>query len=451
TPLWSTSGTGTFNNTGILHPTYTPSTADFAKGKVTLYLKANSRNECDLADSIEILLLGCEIYTFEVTGNTDVCFGGTGTYHARFAMDAATAAALDPADHTITWSTRDALGNLSVLQTDNDTVSTWSIVVADSGWYYVTGTTVVGCKFEDSLHITLATEPEMAIINGVPCPTTPATFRLDTALLFAKSGHVNYAYNWSAVAYKANATTTLGTSAADSLALSALPAATDSIVVSVSITTAEGCTYSRTKTLAYEPWEDLSGYVANDTAVCAVSSTVLLADIESLDILKHYTMQWSNARGTDNPLAFLANDPIRVDSTNSYYLRITRPSDGCHYYDTINVQVDPMPAVYMHDTVFMCASTGRFPFTYDSVKYNKVNAFYWYLDEYGPCMPTIQNENKPSIHFTPCNDTNSWAKLHLRTEGIGACAGKISYDTVTIVFRGMLKVDVKNVSVCLDD
>ncbi|MDE5544070.1 MAG: hypothetical protein K2I83_01500, partial [Bacteroidales bacterium] len=250
----------------------------------------------------------------------------------------------------------------------------------------------------------------------------------------------------------------LGTSSADSLALT-LPAKADSVEVEVSITTAEGCTYSRKQTIRYNPWEDLSGYVANDTAVCAVSSTVLLADIESLDILKHYTMQWSNARGTANPLAFLANDPIRVDSTNSYYLRITRPSDGCHYYDTVNVQVDPMPAVYMPDTIFKCAQTTRVYLEPDSVKYSKPNAYYWYFDAYhlddnSTCSSNLSHNDELRSTFTPCPalyNKNGWASFHLRTEGIGACAGKIAYDTVTIVFRGMLKVDVKNVSVCLDD
>ncbi|MDE7102386.1 MAG: hypothetical protein K2O37_06280, partial [Bacteroidales bacterium] len=455
-PLWSTSGTGSFNNTGILHPTYTPSTADFARGSVTLYLHANTENECTLADSIEILLLGCEIYDFKVTGNTNVCFGGIGTYRASFGADEVAAPVLNRADHLITWSTRDSLGNMVELHTDYDTASTVRFAVTDSIWYYVTGTTVIGCEFKDSLHITLAPAPEMVISHDVPCPTTPITFRLDTALLFAQSGYVDYAYNWSVTSYKSNKATVLGTSTADSLALAPLPAQTDRIVVKVNITTPEGCTYSRSKTLTYAPWEDLSGYIAKDTAVCAVSSTVLLADIESLDILLNYTMQWSNARGTENPLEYLANDPIDIDSTNSYYLTITRPSDGCHYYDTINVQVDPMPEVYMPDTIFKCtSSTSRFAVAPDSVKYNKANAFYWYLDEYWPCKPTVASVNQRNLAFTPCrgmlDSAQGWATLHLRTEGLGACAGKVAYDTVTIMFRGLMSVDVKNVSVCLDD
>lgn len=39
--LWSTSGTGTFSNTGILNPVYTPSGADYQSGSVVLTLTAN--------------------------------------------------------------------------------------------------------------------------------------------------------------------------------------------------------------------------------------------------------------------------------------------------------------------------------------------------------------------------------------------------------------------------
>lgn len=42
TLLWSTSGSGTFNNTGVLQPTYTPSESDIAEGVVMLWLTADS-------------------------------------------------------------------------------------------------------------------------------------------------------------------------------------------------------------------------------------------------------------------------------------------------------------------------------------------------------------------------------------------------------------------------
>ncbi|MCX6304921.1 MAG: Ig-like domain-containing protein, partial [Bacteroidetes bacterium] len=44
--LWSTSGTGAFNNAGNLHPVYTPSPADIAAGTVTLTLNVTANSPC---------------------------------------------------------------------------------------------------------------------------------------------------------------------------------------------------------------------------------------------------------------------------------------------------------------------------------------------------------------------------------------------------------------------
>lgn len=49
TLAWTTSGTGTFDNTGIINPTYTPSAADILAGNVTLTLTANANTPCAAA------------------------------------------------------------------------------------------------------------------------------------------------------------------------------------------------------------------------------------------------------------------------------------------------------------------------------------------------------------------------------------------------------------------
>ena len=49
--LWTTSGTGTFNNTATLHPIYTPGTADINAGFVTLTLTAYGNSPCGNATS----------------------------------------------------------------------------------------------------------------------------------------------------------------------------------------------------------------------------------------------------------------------------------------------------------------------------------------------------------------------------------------------------------------
>ena len=53
--LWSTSGSGTFSNTGILNPVYSPSQADYQSGSVVLTLTANgsitANDVCNLSFS----------------------------------------------------------------------------------------------------------------------------------------------------------------------------------------------------------------------------------------------------------------------------------------------------------------------------------------------------------------------------------------------------------------
>jgi len=54
---WTTSGTGSFNPTNTLTPTYTPSAADIAAGNVTLTLTATGNSPCSDATSSMILTI----------------------------------------------------------------------------------------------------------------------------------------------------------------------------------------------------------------------------------------------------------------------------------------------------------------------------------------------------------------------------------------------------------
>ncbi|MBK7029372.1 MAG: hypothetical protein IPH45_09220 [Bacteroidales bacterium] len=48
---WNTNGSGSFNNTGTLHPIYTPSPADIISGSVTLTLAASAVSPCPVESS----------------------------------------------------------------------------------------------------------------------------------------------------------------------------------------------------------------------------------------------------------------------------------------------------------------------------------------------------------------------------------------------------------------
>ena len=55
--LWSTNGTGSFNNPNILHPVYTPSAADILNGFVDLILTAGSNGPCPGASDTMHLII----------------------------------------------------------------------------------------------------------------------------------------------------------------------------------------------------------------------------------------------------------------------------------------------------------------------------------------------------------------------------------------------------------
>jgi len=54
--LWSTSGTGTFSDATSLNTTYTPSTADFIVGSITLQLTAGSNSPCSGSVTDDVVL-----------------------------------------------------------------------------------------------------------------------------------------------------------------------------------------------------------------------------------------------------------------------------------------------------------------------------------------------------------------------------------------------------------
>ncbi|WP_018341939.1 beta strand repeat-containing protein [Cytophaga aurantiaca] len=57
TYLWSTSGTGTFSSTTVLHPTYQPSAADITASNVVLTLTATSSGGCTASDALTVSII----------------------------------------------------------------------------------------------------------------------------------------------------------------------------------------------------------------------------------------------------------------------------------------------------------------------------------------------------------------------------------------------------------
>lgn len=74
---WTTSGTGVFDDPGLLHTTYTPSSGDAAAGFVNLSLTAHAITPC-FGDSTDVMVLTIASGTTAIAGQDDViCEGDT--------------------------------------------------------------------------------------------------------------------------------------------------------------------------------------------------------------------------------------------------------------------------------------------------------------------------------------------------------------------------------------
>ncbi|GAP44202.1 hypothetical protein TBC1_112368, partial [Lentimicrobium saccharophilum] len=92
--LWTSSGTGTFDDATILAATYTPSAADIAAGSVTLTLTAQSAAPCVEASDDMVLTISLQA-TADAGTDATICEGSTYTLSTAVATNAA----------TILWST----------------------------------------------------------------------------------------------------------------------------------------------------------------------------------------------------------------------------------------------------------------------------------------------------------------------------------------------------------
>ncbi|NVO20837.1 MAG: gliding motility-associated C-terminal domain-containing protein, partial [Bacteroidetes bacterium] len=99
--LWTTSGTGTFNNAATLNPIYTPSAADIAAGSVTLTITATPASPCTTASDAMVLNINRQA-TANAGTDATICEGSTFTINTAAANYAA----------IVTW-THNGLGTLT--------------------------------------------------------------------------------------------------------------------------------------------------------------------------------------------------------------------------------------------------------------------------------------------------------------------------------------------------
>ncbi|KAF0195559.1 MAG: hypothetical protein FD166_2886, partial [Bacteroidetes bacterium] len=86
--IWTTSGDGSFNNTGIIHPVYTPGITDIATGSVTLTLTGQSLAPCGPDSDAMVLTISHQSTAYAGVDAT-ICEGSTYTISDATATNAA--------------------------------------------------------------------------------------------------------------------------------------------------------------------------------------------------------------------------------------------------------------------------------------------------------------------------------------------------------------------------
>ncbi|GAP44200.1 hypothetical protein TBC1_112366, partial [Lentimicrobium saccharophilum] len=182
--LWTSSGTGTFDDATILAATYTPSAADIAAGSVTLTLTAQSAAPCVEASDDMVLTISLQA-TADAGPDATICEGSTYTLSTAVATNAA----------TILWSTS-GTGSFSSTSVQNP-VYTPSQNDIDDGSVILTMTvTSAGPCAGDIDQMTLTINPQAivsagddaTICEGSTYTLTAATATDYTSLLWTSSG-----------------------------------------------------------------------------------------------------------------------------------------------------------------------------------------------------------------------------------------------------------------------
>ncbi|HMM12292.1 MAG TPA: MBG domain-containing protein [Bacteroidales bacterium] len=83
TVLWTTSGNGTFSNTGIVNPVYTPGSQDIANGSVVLTITGDPGSQCAMSSSMTLTLQNDLPVSVTITQVTpEICIGSPATFQA---------------------------------------------------------------------------------------------------------------------------------------------------------------------------------------------------------------------------------------------------------------------------------------------------------------------------------------------------------------------------------
>ncbi|MBK6700110.1 MAG: T9SS type A sorting domain-containing protein [Saprospiraceae bacterium] len=250
-----------------------------------------------------------------ITGDNKICAGTSSTFTAN--------ASVGTAPFTYLWST---------------TATTQSINVSTAGTYSVTVTDANGCTGTASRTLTVDPNPVVTITGGNKiCAGTSSTFTANASV-----GTAPFTYLWSTTA----TTQSINVSTAGTY--------------SVTVTDANGCTGTASRTLTVDPNPVVT--ITGDNKICAGTSSTFTANA-SVGTAP-FTYLWSTIATTQS---------INVSTAGTYSVTVT-DANGCTGTASRTLTVDPNPVVTITGDNKICAGTsstftanasvGTAPFTY---------------------------------------------------------------------------------------
>ncbi|MFN5347875.1 MAG: beta strand repeat-containing protein, partial [Bacteroidota bacterium] len=317
---WSSSGTGSFDNTAFGTGTiYTPSAADIAAGSVTLTLTTDDPDgagPCSAASVSTVITINTTP-SVTISGNTAYCAGGSTSLTASGADSYVWSTTATTATITATAGTYSVVGTAAngctasasitvienalpaapvvsasgattfctggsvTLTSDYVGGNTWSngattdaITVSTSGSYSVTYTDVNGCSATSAATAVTVNTSSVAITGATTYCIGGATTLTATATPAAVS------YAWS---FNSTATDTTSTTSANAVG-----------VYSVTTTDANGCTATSNVTVSEAPAFTVS--VTGDCSTWVAGNTNVLTATPS--IAGTFTYSWNGGLGT---------------------------------------------------------------------------------------------------------------------------------------------------------
>jgi len=413
--LWTTSGTGSFDNNAILHPVYTPSVADIAAGNVTLTLAVTSASPCIPASDAMLLNF---IQQATVNAGNDATICETETY---------TLATSDVADATSLLWTTSGTGTF-----DNNTIlhPVYTPSAADIAAGNVTLTLTVtsaspciSASDQMLLNITrqaqVSAGPDAIICENVTYPLTGASSLNASSYLWTTNGDGSFSNNTIL-----NPVYTPGTN--DKLS--------GTVTLTISTSNEFPCVdVSDPMILTIHP---LPVVFAGNPKTSCVSHPVSLDDATAVNITPS-TLHWNIISGYGVLDDFTALNPVYTPATadggNSVVLSLIASGTGAcageTVFSNVTLTIEPLPVADAGPDLGHCMAD---PFVQisnaNALHYSQLN---WQHTGYGSL---VNPQSINPIYYPQPADAGSTVVFTLRAWGTGDCISEDSVSTMQIHF-----------------